>query len=230
MTKTPAAKLFSLLTNKWGTALAALLGASAGFAATDDVGGAAVGAGAGLASVVFIKKTFIPFLRGRKVDAAAKAAILAFLNSDTGHKWLENSIVGSALRVVGGAFKPYLDKAAEFVKSYDGFGSSVTTAVGNTISPASDTKPPPKTQAQLDQEKQDAADAKANAGIPYSLQSWTENGVTFVGGKAVTDANGKLLPGLKALMDRAAITAKQSNAPNPFDKIAKPANYSPTAY
>lgn len=230
MTKTPAAKLFSLLTGRWGTALAALLGAGLGFAATDDVGGAAVGAGTALAGVVFIKKKLIPALKGRKIDAASKALILTFLNSDAGHKWLENSIVGSALRVVGGAFKPYLDKAAEFVKSYDGFGSSVTTAVGNLISPASDTKPPPKTQAELDQEKQDAEFAAANAKVPYNLQMWKEKGVTFIGGKAVTDDKGNLLPGLNDFMNRTAVAAKQLQVPNPFDSIAKPANYKTTAY
>jgi hypothetical protein len=240
-TKTPASKLLDLLSGRFGLALAALVGAAVGAgvgmsSGADDAAergaGAAVGAGVALAGVAFIRKKFLPFLKGGKVDAATKGIIIAFLNSDEGHKWLENSVVGSAVRVIGGAFKPYIDTAAEYLKAYPRWApfAEPVRAAGGVLNPTAGTKPPAKTQAQQDQEKQDAADAKANAGIPYSLQSWTENGVTFVGGKAVTDANGKLLPGLKALMDRAAITAKQSNAPNPFDKIAKPANYSPTAY
>lgn len=239
-TKMPASKLLNLLTGRFGLALAALAGAAVGVGAASDTAddaaqrgvAAAGGAAAALAGVAFIRKTFIPFLKGKKIDAATKAIIIGFLNSDSGHKWLENSIVGSAVRVIGGAFKPYLDAAAEYLKSYPRWApfAEPVRAAGNVLNPTAGTKPPPKSQAQQDQEKQDAADAKANAGIPYSLQSWTEKGVTFVGGKEVTDANGKLLPGLKALMDRTATTARQLNVPNPFDKIAKPANYSPTAY
>lgn len=240
-TKMPAAKLFDLLTSKWGLALAGLVGAAVGVGVGMDNGaddaaqrgaGAALGTGAALVGMAFIRKKFIPFLKGGKIDAATKGIIIAFLNSDAGHKWLENSVVGSAVRVIGGAFKPYLDAAAEALKSYPRWApfAEPVRAAGDVLNPTAGTKPPEKTPAEIEKEKQDAADAKANANIPYSLQSWTENGVTFVGGKAVTDANGKLLPGLKALMDRTAVTAKQMDAPNPFDKIAKPANYSPTAY
>jgi hypothetical protein len=239
-TKMPASKLLNLLTGRFGLPLAALVGAAVGVGAASDTAddaaqrgvAAAGGAAAALTGVAFIRKTFIPFLKGNKTDAATKAIIIGFLNSDSGHKWLENSVVGSAVRVIGGAFKPYLDKAAEYLTAYPRWApfAEPVRAAGKVLNPTAGTKPPPKSQAQQDQEKQDAADAKANSGIPYSLQSWTENGVTFVGGKEVTDANGKLLPGLKALMDRTATTARQLNAPNPFDKIAKPANYSPTAY
>jgi len=240
-TKMPAAKLLELLTGKWGMALAALVGAAVGVgvgtaSGADDAAergaGAALGTGAALAGMAFIRKKFIPLLSGKKIDAVTKGIVLAFLNSDSGHKWLENSVVGSAVEVIGGAFKPYLDAAAEALKSYPRWApfAEPVRAAGNVLSPAAGTKPPEKTPAEIAKDKQDAADNKANSGIPYSLQSWTENGVTFVGGKEVTDAKGKLLPGLKALMDRTATTARQLNVPNPFDKIAKPANYSPTAY
>jgi hypothetical protein len=70
----------------------------------------------------------------------------------------------------------------------------------------------------------------ANAKVPYNLQSWEENGMLFVGGKQVTDNNGKLLPGLKRFIDDTNLAAKQLGVPSPLANVVIPVNYGVTAY
>lgn len=70
----------------------------------------------------------------------------------------------------------------------------------------------------------------ANLKLPFGLQTWMENGALFVGGKQVTDSNGKIIPGLKRFIDDTNISAKHLGVPSPFANISIPANYGVTAY
>jgi hypothetical protein len=77
-----------LLSGRFGLALAALVGAAVGVgvgmsSGADDAAergaGAAVGAGVALAGVAFIRKKFLPFLKGGKIKKANNFSFLDLL-------------------------------------------------------------------------------------------------------------------------------------------------------
>ena len=219
----PVAKLLKLVTGKWGMLLAGVLGGAAG--AGGGTGGAVAGAAAGIALSAGARKFLVPFLSGKAVDAATKAAVIAFFESNAGKEYLSNSLVGEIVENIGAAVRVTLDGAGKALASYNGWGSSITKPVGQAMSGAvtPNVAAPELSQAEKDREA-------ANAKVPYNLQSWEENGVLFVGGKQVTDNKGKLLPGLKRFIDDTNLAAKQLRVPSPLAKIAVPANYGVTAY
>lgn len=219
----PVAKLLKLVTGKWGTLLAGIIGGAAG--ASGGTGGAVAGAAAGIALSAGAKKFLVPFLSGKAVDAATKTAIIAFFESNAGREFLSKGLVGSIVENIGTAVRVVVDGAGKALASYDGWGSSITKPVGQAMSGAvtPNAAEPEMSQAEKDREA-------ANAKVPYGLQSWEENGVLFVGGKQVTDNKGKLLPGLKRFIDDTNASAKRLGVPSPLAKIAVPANYGVTAY
>jgi hypothetical protein len=214
----PVAKLLKLLTGKWGTLLAGILGGAAG--ASGGTGGAVAGAAAGIALSAGARKFLVPFLSGKAVDAATKTAIIAFLNSNAGKEFLSKGLVASIVENIGAAVRITIDGAGKALASYDGWGSNVTKPIGQAMSGAvtPNAAAPELSQAEKDREA-------ANAKVPYNLQSWEENGALFVGGKQVTDNKGKLLPGLKRFIDDTNLAAAQLRVPSPLAKIAVPANY-----
>jgi hypothetical protein len=219
----PVAKLLKLFTGTYGTLFAAVLGGAAG--AGGGAGGVAVGAATGLALSAGARKFLVPFLSGKAVDAATKAAVIAFFESNAGREFLSNSLVGKIVETIGTAVRVALDGAGKALASWDGWGSSVTKPVGQAMSRAvtPNAAAPELSQAEKDREA-------ANAKVPYNLQSWEENGALFVGGKQVTDNKGKLLPGLKRFIDDTNLAATQLRVPSPLAKITVPANYGVTAY
>ncbi len=151
----------------------------------------------------------------------ARAAIVTFLETPYGKDFIRHSILGSIFEVFGATSRFLFDAAGKALEAYTGPGSSVTKPVGQAMQdvakPGSNTEPPQPTAAEKEREA-------ANAKVPYSLKTWEKDGITYIGGTAVTDKLGKLLTGLDSKMQDAESVAKSLGVPNPFDKIPKDPN------
>lgn len=152
---------------------------------------------------------------------AARTAIVAYLETPSGKEFTRNSILGSIFEAIGMTSRFLFDAAGRALEAYDGPGSSLTKPVGqgmqDVAKPGSNTEPPQPTAAEKER-------TAANEKVPYSLKTWEKDGITYIGGTAVTDKSGKLLTGLDSKIADAASIAKSLGVPNPFEKIPKDPN------
>ena len=226
LTPTPIAKILSALTGKWGKFLATAAGGAAG-AAGAGAGGAVAGAAAGLTGAVAARKYLVPFFQGKVVDAATKGAIIAWLGSESGKEFLKLAIVRAFVQPIGELSRTIVTDLAGALEKFIG-PNAASDAARQAVTP--DAKPP---QAGSD------SDAGTGSGevkklsspnVPWPLRVTKEGNKVFIGGKQVTDDNGKLLSGLGSFISDTRESAKRLRIEDPFKTagVEIPSSYNMT--
>lgn len=221
VTPTPVAKLLSALTGKWGKFLATVIGGLGG-AVAGGTGGAAAGAAAGLGGTILAKKMLVPFFQGKVVDTATKGAIIAFLGTDAGKEFLKLGIVRPFLEPVGALSRTIVNGLADALEKFVG-PNAASNAARNAVNPE---KP------RAGQAAQPSQNTDLNQGnVPWNLRVTKEGNKVFIGGRPVTDDNGKLLSGLGDFIKKIKILVKGTSYKDPFDVagVAIPPGYNMSA-
>lgn len=221
VTPTPIAKLLSALTGKWGKFIATVLGGIGG-AATAGTGGAVAGAAGGLAGAAAARKYLVPFFQGKVVDAATKGAIVAWLGSDSGKEFLKNSIVRAFVEPIGALARTITNDLAGALEKFVG-PNAASDAARKAVNPD---KPGPGAAGPEGGQAAQPADLNAPK-TPWPLRIQKEGNKVFIGGKQVTDENGKILSGLGTFIQTTRANAKRLNLEDPFAKagVDIPNNY-----
>lgn len=219
LTPTPIAKILSALTGKWGKFLATVAGGIGG-AAAGGTGGAVAGAAAGYAGAAGARKFLVPFFQGKVVDAATKAAIVAWLGTESGKEFLKLGIVRAFVQPIGELFKTIVNDLAGALEKFVG-PNAASNAARSAVNPDA-----PKPSGSGDSASSDQKELN-KPGVPWNLRVVVNGKKVTIGGKDVTDDEGKLLSGLGTFITDTRAAAKRIGIEDPFKtaKIEIPSNY-----
>lgn len=149
------------------------------------------------------------------VGTGAYLGLIAFFElNPIGREFIANGFALAISGFTGRAAQAIMDKMAELLKSYDGFGKDAVNAVGKAVggvsaaSKGSATAPPEVAASK--------AAAAANDKIPRELQVTKQGKSVRIGGVEVVDAQGKRIPGLEGDQRLAQMSADTFNLRNPW--------------
>jgi hypothetical protein len=156
----------------------------------------------------------VGLLSGPVGTASYLGLITFFETTPMGREFIANGLALAISGATGRTAQALMDKMAELLKSYDGFGKDAVNAVGKAIGGASAATKgaataPPEVAASKAQQA-------ANAKLPRQLQVTKQGKSVRIGGIEVIDAQGKRIPGLEQDQARAQVIADNDNVRNPW--------------